>query len=160
MGTMKLRLKAVQGLWEKQATACAVESARKMIGEGVVPADTPVGGLSDEQLGWLLCVGIVSWIHTKAEQAVDEGNAAVEANMRDTGTEPLPWDAGAVETILEELAGVEGIDWNAAVFSWPKDTMLLFLCSAYGLMSKAIAARDRGGGITAPQAPMNDAVPF
>ena len=132
MGTMKLRLKAVQGLWEKQATACAVESARKMIGEGVVPADTPVGRLSDEQLGWLLCAGIVSWIHTKAEQAVDEGNAAVEANMRDTGTEPLPWDAGAVETILEELAGVEGIDWNAAVFSWPKDTMLLFCARPTG----------------------------
>jgi hypothetical protein len=38
--------------------------------------------------------------------------------------------------------------------------MLLFLCEAYGLMSKAIAARDRGGGITAPQALMNDGIPF
>ena len=83
-----------------------------------------------------------------------------EMNIRDTGTVPLPWDAGAVETILGDLASVEGIDWNVTVFEWPKDTMLLFLCEAYRLMSKAIAARDRGGGITAPQAPLNDAVPW
>ena len=46
------------------------------------------------------------------------------------------------------------------ISDWTRDTMLLFLCEAYRLMSKAIAARDRGGGITAPQAPLNDAVPW
>jgi hypothetical protein len=54
---------------------------------------------------------------------------------------------------------MEGVDWKATVFDWPKDTMLRFLCRAYALMSSAIAARDRGGDLTAPQAPMNDAVP-
>jgi hypothetical protein len=161
MGAVKkLRPQPVQDLWQREATAAAIASARKMIGNGVVHPETSVGGLSDEQLGWLLCAGICAWIATRSAQAVDEGNAAIEMNIRNIGTEPPPWDAGAVETILPDLANVEGIDWNATVFSWPKDMMLLFLCSAYGLMSKAIAARDRGGGITAPQEPMNDAVPW
>jgi hypothetical protein len=161
MGAVKkLRPKPVQDLWQRQATAAAIESARKMIGNGGVHPETSVGGLSDEQLGWLLCAGTCSWIATRAAQAVDEGNAAIEMNIRDTGTAPPPWDAGAVETILSDLANVEGIDWSATMFAWPKDTMLLFLCEAYRLMSKAIAARDRGGDLTAPQVPMNDAVPW
>jgi hypothetical protein len=157
---VKLRPRAVQDLWQRQATAAAIESARKMIGDGMVPPDTPVGHLSDEQFGWILCAGICSWIATRAAQAVDEGNAAIEMNIRDTGTVPLPWDAGAGETILGDLANVEGVDWNVRVFEWPKETMLLFLCEAYRLMSKAITARDKGGGITAPQAPLNDALPW
>jgi hypothetical protein len=160
MGAMRLRPKAVQDLWQRQATAAAIESARKMIDSGVVHPDASVGGLSDEQLGWILCAGICSWIATRAAQAVDEDTAAIEVNIRDTGTVPLPWDAGAVETILGDLANVEGIDWNVRAFDWTRDTMLLFLCEGYRLMSKAIAARDRGGGITAPQAPLNDAVPW
>ena len=160
MGAVKLRPKAVRDLWQRQATAAAIGSARKMVGSGVVHPDTSVGGLSDEQLGWILCAGICSWIATRAAQAVDEGNATIEMNIRDTGTAPPPWDAGAVETILGDLANVDGIDWNVTVLAWPKETMLLFLCEAHRLMSKAIAARDRGGGITAPQAPLNDAVPW
>jgi len=116
MGAMRLRPKAVQDLWQRQATAAAIESARKMIDSGVVHPDASVGGLSDEQLGWILCAGICSWIATRAAQAVDEDTAAIEVNIRDTGTVPLPWDAGAVETILGDLANVEGIDWNVRVF--------------------------------------------
>jgi hypothetical protein len=150
----------VTDLWQRQATAAAIESARKMIGDGVVSPDTPVGHLSDEQFGWLLCAGIASWIATRAAQAVDEGNAAIEAAIRDTGTEPPPWDAGAVETILPELGAMAGVDWTVPIFDWPKNTMLLFLCAAYRLMSKAITARDQGGDLTAPQTPLNDAVPW
>jgi hypothetical protein len=155
-----LRPKGVVDFWQRQATAAAIASARKMVGDGVVPADTPVGHLSDEQLGCLLCAGICSWISTRAAQAIDEGNAAIEMNIRDTDTAPPPWDAGAVETILPDLGAMSGIDWSVPIGSWSKDTMLLFLCTAYGLTSKAIAARDRGGGITSPQAPLNDAIPF
>jgi len=154
-----LRPKGVIDLWQRQATAAAIASARKMIGDGVVSADTPVGHLSDEQLGWLLCASICSWIATRAAQAVDEGQAAIEMNIRDTGTEPPPWDAGAVETILPDLGAMAGVDWSVPIGGWSKDVMLLFLCTAYELMSKAIAARDRGGNLTAPQAPPNDAVP-
>jgi hypothetical protein len=155
-----LRPKSVVELWQRQATAAAIESARKMIGGGVVPPDIPVGHLSDEQLGRILCAGICSWIATRAARAVDEGNAAIEMAIRDAGTEPPPWDAGAVETILPELGAMSGIDWRAPIGGWSKNTMLLFLCAAYGLMSKAIAARNRGGDLTSPQAPLNDAVPW
>jgi hypothetical protein len=155
-----LRPKGVVDLWQRQATAAAIASARKMIGNGVVSPGTPVGHLPDDQLGWLLFAGIFSWIATRAQQAVDEGNAAIEMNIRDTGAAPPPWDVGAVETILPELGAIGGVDWSVPISSWSKDTMLLFLCTAYELMSKAIAARDRGGDITAPQTPLNDAIPF
>jgi hypothetical protein len=155
-----LRPKGVIDLWQRQATAAAIASARKIVGDGVVPGDTRVGELSDEQLGWLLCAGICSWIATRAAQAVDEGIAAIEMNIRNTGTTPPPWDAGAVETILPELGAMGGVDWAVPIGSWSKDTMLLFLCTAYELMSKAVAARDRGGDLTSPQAPLNDVCPF
>jgi hypothetical protein len=155
-----LRPKGVIDLWQRQATAAAIASARMMIDDGVVPADTPVGHLSDEQLGWLICAGICSWIATRAAQAVDEGNAAIEMRIRDTGTSPPPWDAGAVETILPNLGAMSGVDWNVSIGSWSKDVMLRFLCAAYELMSTAIAARDRGGDIISPQTPSNDAVPW
>jgi hypothetical protein len=155
-----LRPKGVIDIWQRQATAAAVASARKMVGDGVVPSDTLVGHLSDEQFGWLLCAGICSWISTRAAQAVDEGNAAIEMNIRDTGSVPLPWDAGAAETILSDLGAMGGVDFTVPMFGWSKATMLRFLCTAYELMAKAITARDRGGDITAPQAPLNDAVPW
>jgi hypothetical protein len=155
-----LRPKDVANLWLRQATAAAIASARKMVGDGAVPPDTPVGHLSDEQLGWMLCAGICSWISTRAAQAVDEGNAAIEINIRDTGAVPPPWDAGAIETILPDLGAMSGIDWAVPIGGWSKSTMLLFLCTAHELMAKAIAARDRGGDLTAPQAPLNDSIPF
>jgi hypothetical protein len=155
-----LRSKSVVDLWQRQATAAGIKSMRKMIGDGVVSPETPVGHLSVEQWGWLLCAGLCSWISTKAAQAVDEGQAAIEMNIRDTGTAPMAWDAGAVETILPELGAMKGVDWSAPIGKWPKSVMLIFLCAAYELMSGAIAARDRGGDITAPQTPLNDVVPF
>jgi hypothetical protein len=155
-----LRPKGVIDMWQRQATAAAIASARKMIGGGTVPAGTPVGHLSDEQLGWVITAGICSWIATRAAQSVDEGNAAIEMNIRDTGTAPPPWDAGAVETILSELGAMSGVEWSVPIGSWSKDVMLRFLCAAYELMSKAIAARDRGGDIISPQTPSNDTVPW
>jgi hypothetical protein len=155
-----LRPEDVTDLWLRQATAAAIASARKMVGDAGVPPDTPIGHLSDEQLGWLLCAGICSWISIRAAQAVDEGNAAIEMNIRDTGAAPPPWDAGAIETILPDLGAISGIHWAVPIGGWSKSTMLLFLCTAYELMVKAIAARDRGGDLTAPQTLLNDSIPF
>jgi hypothetical protein len=81
-------------------------------------------------------------------------------NIRDPGVTPAPGDAGAVETILPDLGGMRGVDWSVPIGNWSKDTMLLFLCAAYELMSKAITARDRGSDLASPQAPLNDAIPF
>jgi hypothetical protein len=159
---MKWRPKSVEALWQKQATAAAIASARKMIGTGgaLVPADTPVASLTDEQLGMLLCACIFSWIACRAQQAADDGNGAIEANVHSTGAIPEPWDAGAVETILGDLADTPGIAWDARVFDWPRDMMVRFVCAALDLATTAMRARDHGGGVLSPSAPLVDAVPF
>jgi peptidoglycan/xylan/chitin deacetylase (PgdA/CDA1 family) len=163
MGTLRRRWRpeAVHDLWLRQATAAAIGSARKIIGSSAVPARTPIAALSDEQLGWLICAGIASWISTRAAQASDEGSAAIEETIRLTGAAPEPWDSGAIETVLPELGAIEGIDWNVPVFDWPKATMLLFLCTAFELISDAIAARDQGGdNLTTPSVRLDDLLPW
>ena len=162
MGQMKLtkpRLAAVEDEWQRRATAAAIESARKVIG-GAVPPGTPVGKLSDHELGWLVMTGICTWISKRAEQASAEGFnlATVEEAIRNTGQSPAPWDAGAVATILPDLADVPGIDWSLPPNDWPRETMVRFLCAALDLIRQAMAARDAGGTITRPRTVLNDAV--
>jgi hypothetical protein len=61
MGKVKASATAIEDELQRQATAAAIESARKIIG-GAVPAGTPVGKLSDIELGWLVMAGIFTWI--------------------------------------------------------------------------------------------------
>jgi hypothetical protein len=151
---------AVDGEWQRKAHAAAVESARKCIG-GAVPAATPVGRLSDYELGWLAAAAICAWISTRAAQASAEGFdlSVAEEFIRETGTTPRPWDAGAVETILGDLAAVPDIDWSKSLNEWPKDVMVRFLCAALDLMRQAIAARDAiDNPITSPEPVLNDGI--
>src|SRR5260221_453881 len=124
--------KASEDEWQRRATAAATESARKVIG-GAVPPGTPVGKLSDYELGWLVMAGVCAWISKRAEQASAEGFnlSVVEEAIRETGTTPAPWDAGAVATILPDLADVPGIDWMLPLNDWPRETMVRFLCAAF-----------------------------
>jgi hypothetical protein len=164
MGKMKIRLPtpaAIEDEWQRQATAAAIESARKLIGvDGKIKPGTRVGRLSDYELGWIICAGICAWISKRAEQATAEGFdlSVVEGAIRDTGTTPQPWDAGAVATILPDLADVPGIEWSLPLNEWPREMMVLFLCAALDLIRQAIAARDAGGTITQPQPELNDAI--
>jgi hypothetical protein len=73
------------------------------------------------------------------------------------GTTPQPWDAGAVATILPDLADVAGIDWSLPLNEWPREMMVSFLCAGFDLVKQAMAARDTGGTITQPQPALNDA---
>src|SRR5258706_16414413 len=86
---------AVKDEWLGRPTAAAIESARKVIG-GAVPPGTPVGKLSDYELGWLVMAGICAWISKRAEQASAEGFnlSVVEEAIRETGTYPAPWEIG------------------------------------------------------------------
>ncbi len=106
--------------------------------------------------------GICTWISTRAGQVTAEGFtlSVVEEAIRNTGTTPAPWDAGAVATIMPDLADVPGIDWTLPLNDWPKEMMLRFLCAAYDLIRQAMAARDAGGTITRPAPELNDAVGF
>jgi hypothetical protein len=66
MGKVKMRApmrSAIEVEWQRQATAAAVESARKLIGvDGKLKPGTPIGKLSDYELGWIICTGICAWI--------------------------------------------------------------------------------------------------
>jgi hypothetical protein len=156
MGTVKMRAPiraAIEDEWQRRATAAAIESARKLIGvDGTIKPGTPVGKLSDHELGWIISTGICAWISKRAEQATAEGFSlsVIEEAIRDTGTIPQPWDAGAVATILPKLADVPGIDWSLPLDEWPREMMLTFLCAGFDLVRKAMAARDAGGTITRP----------
>jgi hypothetical protein len=57
--------------------------------------------------------------------------------------DPQPWDAGAVATILPDLADAcSGLDWSKPLAAWPKDDIIEFLLKAMPLIRKAMLARD------------------
>ena len=72
----------------------------------------------------------------------------MEETLRLTALDPQPWDAGAVENILPDLAELPDIDWEKPIKFWPKKMMVRFLLEALQLINKAMIARDIGGGIT------------
>jgi hypothetical protein len=75
-----------------------------MIGEGVVPAATPVSHLSDEQFGWLLCAGICSWVASRAALGATEHPAIFTATNCNTCARLhllVPFDAVAARTWVD-----------------------------------------------------------
>lgn len=148
--------------WQRRATAAAINAARKIVlGDGaVIPMGTPIGRLNDIEWGWIITAAIFAWIATRAEQATSEGLDA-EQTIRMTGYDPAPWDAGAVATILPQLAELPNIDWSKPLAEWPRETMVRFLTVALDLIRKAVIARDLGGGsITRkPRELIDDPVP-
>jgi hypothetical protein len=104
---------------------------------------------------------IFAWIGTRAEQATAEG-LETELVLRTTGLDPNPWDAGAVATILPQLADVPGIDWSKPLDAWSRETMTGFLTAALGLIRTSMIARDLGGGAITRKAStieLNDPIP-
>lgn len=148
----------------RQATAAAIASARKIIdGEGVIPHGTPVGKLSDIELGWLISAGIASWISKRSEQSCTDGFnlRKSEDAIRNTGSAPSPWDTGAIATILPKVAEIPGIDWSMPFGEWPRETIIKFLWASHHMVTWAYAMRDTGDGlIQMPEMPLNDAIPF
>jgi hypothetical protein len=132
--------------WQRKATTAAIEAARKIVlgPKPIIPMNTPIGRLSDNEWGWVVCAIIFAWIATRAEQATAEG-LSTEMAVRLTSLHPDPWDAGAIATILPELAK-EPIDWTRSLADWPRGDMVEFLAVAMGLIQKATIARDLGGG--------------
>ena len=145
--------------WQERATAAAITAARRLVsGNGPIRATTPIGRLSDIEWGWIVAAVIFAWIAARAEQATVEG-VDTERAIRMTGYDPDPWDAGAIATILPQLADTPGVDWTTPLADWPRDTMVAFLTTALALVGKATIARDFGGGtITRRSAELNDAV--
>lgn len=134
---------SIEDAWQRQAMAAAIAAARRVVSGGALPSGTPVGRLSDTEWGWLVAAILFGWIGTRAEQATSEGIDA-ELTMRATGQNPDPWDAGAVATILPDLAEAVKVDWAKPLKDWSRETMVEFLLVAFTLMRKAMAARDAG----------------
>jgi hypothetical protein len=137
----------IDGIWQRRATAAAITAIRELVVGGAIPPATPVSKLSDIELGWLTAANLFAWIKCRSEQATAEG-WNTELALRLTSLDPQPWDAGAVASILPEIAELQGLDWSKPITAWPKDQMIRFLLEALKLMHAAMIARDVGGGVT------------
>jgi hypothetical protein len=147
---------AIEDAWQRQATRVAIEKARAVVSGGAVPPMTPVGRLSDTEWGWIVASILFGWISERATQATANG-FETEKHIRTTGIEPGPWDAGAIGTILPELADAP-IDWNASLAELSRDEMIIFLGAAYTLIDKAMQARELGGNSITRKSPDGTAV--
>jgi hypothetical protein len=139
---------SLDDVFQRRAAAAAIVAARALISnsDAAIPPATPVSRLSDIELGWLTAATLFAWIKTRTQQAVAEG-WDTEETLRLTALQPQPWDAGAVENILPDLAELADIDWEKPLKSWSKKMMTGFLLEAFQLIHKAMIARDIGGGI-------------
>ena len=133
---------ATEDVWQRRATAAAIEAVRKMVTiDSVIPPGTPIGRLGEVEWGWIVATILFGWISTRAEQAAVE-SIDTERAIRMTALDPEPWDAGAVTAILPELAETPDIDWSKPLATWPRETMIEFLLTATRLIRKAMIARD------------------
>src|SRR5215831_8538887 len=145
---------SIDDVWQRRATAAAIAAVRQVIDGDAIPKATPIGRLTDIELGWLVAAAVFGWICARAEQATAEG-WDTEQTLRLTGLDPCPWDSGAVMNILPQLADLDGIDWGKPVNAWSKDTITRFILAATKLTSTAMLARDvGGGGITTNRKPL------
>ena len=140
----------------RQATAAAIHAARNMVsGESVSP-NTPISRLGDSEWQWIVVAAIFAFIRTRSQQATREGRD-IELTVHTTGASLEPWDEGAINTILPQLAETPGFDWSRKISDWPRDVIVKFLATAFELMRKAFAARDRAGGVTRPSTTSREA---
>jgi hypothetical protein len=134
---------AIEDTWQRLATAAAIEAAREVVKlDGPIPPLTPIGRLNDVEWGWILSAMLFAWIVKRSEQAAAEQTDTEQA-IRLTGLDPEPWDIGAINAILPELADAcPEIDWSQPLASWSREVMADFLLIAMRLIRKAMLARD------------------
>jgi hypothetical protein len=144
---------AVDDVWQRRATAAAIAAVRQVIDSNAISRTTPIGRLTDPELGWLFVAALFAWIRTRAEQATSEG-WDTEETLRTTALTPAPWDAGAVAYILPKLGELSGVDWERPIGKWSKDQIVHFLVAAGKLITTAMIARDLDGGIVATDQPL------
>jgi hypothetical protein len=136
----------IDDIWQRQATEAAIKEARNVVMPGgPIPPGTAIGRLSAMEWGWIVAAVLFAWIKVRAEQATAEGLSS-EVLIHATGRDPEPWDAGAVTSILPELAETPGIDWTKSLTTWPRAEMIEFLVTALNLVRRAVTARDLSGG--------------
>jgi hypothetical protein len=145
---------AVEDAWLQRATIVAIERARAAVSASGVPPNTPIGRLSDVEWGWIVAAVLFGWIETRAEQAIKSG-VGTEKYVRSVNLDPDPWDIGAIAAILPELANSSPISEIRfkPFYDLSRDEMLAFLEDAFGLIRKAMVARDRGQDLVTQHKP-------
>jgi hypothetical protein len=142
----EVSLSAIEDAWQRRATEAAIEAVCRLFKTDgaeppIIPPATPLGRLGNVELGWIVAAALFGWISTRAEQAVAE-NINSELCLRITGATIEPWDAGAVASILPELAEISDLDWTKPLSAWSREQMVEFLATAMQLILKAEVARD------------------
>jgi len=140
----EVSISKIEDAWQQRATEVAIEAARGVVQnlDGPIPPGTPIGRLSDTEWGWIVAAILFGWIRTRAEQATSE-QLDTEQVIRLTGLDPEPWDAGAVTSILPDLADAcADLNWSKPIAEWSKDDIVEFLLKAMRLIRKAQIARD------------------
>jgi hypothetical protein len=158
-------LSVIEDVWQREATRVAIKEARAVVAGGSVPPLTPIGRLSDTELGWIVAAVLFGWISTRARQATGNGVGPDKYLYANEAFNPDPWDVGAIEAILPELANCQA-DWSKSLSQFSREEMITFLGDAYNLIGKAMLARDKGEelvtrkGPAGEQADPNDPIPF
>jgi len=146
----EVSLSVLEDQWQRDTTAAAIAGGRGVIRMGgpILPG-TPIGRLSDTEWGWIIAAVLFAWISMRAQQATSE-EIDTERTIRMVAIDPQPWDAGAVMTILPDLADeCSDIDWSKPLTEWSRETVVEFLLRAMRLIRKAMIARDQSDkGIT------------
>jgi len=147
----EISLSAIEDQWQRDAVTSAIAAMRGVIQmDGPVPPGTPVGRLSDTELGWMFSASLFAWISMRAQQATSE-QLDTEQTIRLTALDPQPWDTGAVAAILPELADAcaGAVDWLKPLAQMPRDMIIEFLLKAMRLVRKGMVARNLSeSGIT------------
>jgi hypothetical protein len=129
--------------WTKRAFNTCVVVAKDLIGdEGPIRPGVPIGRLTDSEWGWFTSTTVSTWVRIRSEQAAVEG-WNYERAAHTTGLEPDPWLEGAVAAVLPKLAEVcPALDWSKPIGEWEKCDVVAFLIVGFGLVQRALAARD------------------
>ena len=143
---------ALEDIWLREATRVAIEQARAVVSSGEINPNVSVGRLGDVEWGWIVSAVLFGWIKTRATHAVDNGVGPANS-VRAAGLDPDPWDIGAIDAILWELAESNVVDWSKPLAELSRDEMLLFLNDALTLIRKALAARDQGENLITRRGP-------
>lgn len=130
--------------WQREATLSAISACKDVIGANGINQRSMISSLSDLEWGWIAAAAIFAWIKTKAQHAVEEGTGYDIPIRSMTYRGMAPWEAGAIETILPALGGLEGVDWTKPVGDWSKDQIVSFAYQINRLATSAFAARDEG----------------
>ena len=129
--------------WAKQAFDACIAAAKDLIGkDGLVRPDIPIGRLTSNEWGWFVSTAVSTWVRTRSQQASVAG-WNYERACHATGLEPDPWLEGAVAAVLPKLVEARpSLDWSKPIGQWEKCDIVAFLIVGFGLVQRALAARD------------------